>query len=568
MSKGFHSKFDLFFSCIENILFVFIPEKPSKRVPAKRRYKIEKKVREHNRKLRKEMKKKNFKAKRKDPGIPNSLPFKEQILNDLQEHKKRAEEIKEMQKINLKRNLFNNPKNDKELKKRLEFETLLKNAEKRTIDFETKQKNLDQNDSIDEISGSNLKSFYKDVQKVIEASDVIIQVVDARDPLGTRCFEIEDIISKNYSNKKMILLINKCDLIPRENLIKWLNYFKKFVIVIPFKACTQNQKQNLSTSKVNILVSSDELLKSAKCLGMDQLMKILNSFCHNKDVKTSITVGIVGLPNVGKSSILNSLKRNYVCNVGPTPGLTRCIQTVSLDKKIKLIDSPGIVFSNDTSSSSILALRNALNIDKLKDPILPVQAILNRVNPVNLMKIYNVSEFNTVEEFLRLIAKRYGKMSKGCILDLTAAAKIVLNDWNNGKLKYYTLPPETNDSTVDIKFLDKMPEEFNIEKFDNEIMKSIDENDEFSPLEKNIDEFMILKPEFEIADDSPMMESNKNENNEENGDVEMEELDGMQLNRTIKKKFKKLRKQKKKSEKMAQITEQASMEDYDFDTYF
>ncbi|KAH7642719.1 guanine nucleotide-binding protein-like 3 [Dermatophagoides farinae] len=566
MTKGFHKK-------------------PSKRIPAKRRYKIEKKVRDHNRKLKKKTTARN---KRKDPGIPNSLPFKEQILNEIQEHKKIAEEIKQVQKMQMKKNRQAKLQESDEDKRKRDFEALLKNAEKRAADFENKTTVEEYLITENSISTSNTKSFYKDVQKVIEASDIIIQVVDARDPLGTRCFEIEEIISKDYPDKKIILLMNKCDLVPKNNLIKWLQYLRNYFITIPFKASTQNQKQNLSTSKVNILYSSDELMKSSKCLGVDFLMKILNNYCHNKNVKTSITIGIVGFPNVGKSSVINSLKRTYVCNVGPTPGLTRSMQMVSLDKKIKLIDSPGIVFaknldnqsSSSSSSSSILALRNAINIDKLSDPILPVQAILNRVNAIDLIRIYGLTEFNTVQEFLSLIAKRFGKIVKGGRLDLESSAKKVLHDWNCGKLKYYTIPPENMDSTIDVKFVNEISKEFDLNQMTYEQM--MDENlQQFQ--NTPIDDTFAIKPLVTkiqmttATDDVCMMEQQQTQTNPSTSrtavtssdDVEMKEVSGMQLNKNIRTQFKKVKKQRKKDAKLSNQLEQINLqEDYDFDDYF
>ena len=76
-------------------------------------------------------------------------------------------------------------------------------------------------------------------------------------------------------------------------------------------------------SKVSLSKANEDLLQSSHCLGADILMKLLGNYCRNKDVKTVIRVGVVGFPNTGKSSIINSLKRSKTCNVGSTPGVTR-----------------------------------------------------------------------------------------------------------------------------------------------------------------------------------------------------------------------------------------------------
>lgn len=88
-------------------------------------------------------------------------------------------------------------------------------------------------------------------------------------------------------------------------------------------------------------------------------------------IKKSITVGIIGLPNVGKSSLINSLKRSHVVNVGATPGLTRSLQEVQLDKNVKLLDCPGVVLLKSAENDASIALRNCKRIEKLEDPIAP-----------------------------------------------------------------------------------------------------------------------------------------------------------------------------------------------------
>lgn len=88
-------------------------------------------------------------------------------------------------------------------------------------------------------------------------------------------------------------------------------------------------------------------------------------------LKLAITVGIVGLPNVGKSSLINSLKRSRVVNVGSTPGVTRSMQEVQLDKKVKLLDCPGVVMLNSSNNGVSVALRNCKRVEKMEDPVSP-----------------------------------------------------------------------------------------------------------------------------------------------------------------------------------------------------
>ena len=90
-----------------------------------------------------------------------------------------------------------------------------------------------------------------------------------------------------------------------------------------------------------------------------------------------ITVGIIGYPNVGKSSILNSLKRSRAVGVSPTPGFTKSLQEVVLDGSIRLIDSPGVVF-DDGDSGAGAVLRNSVDPDSVRDPMPAMQSLLGR----------------------------------------------------------------------------------------------------------------------------------------------------------------------------------------------
>lgn len=88
-------------------------------------------------------------------------------------------------------------------------------------------------------------------------------------------------------------------------------------------------------------------------------------------ITNTINVGVVGLPNVGKSSLINSLKRCHVVDVSATPGLTRSMQEVELDKNVKLLDCPGVVMVKSAENEASIALRNCIRIDKVDDPISP-----------------------------------------------------------------------------------------------------------------------------------------------------------------------------------------------------
>eukprot|EP01023_Acetabularia_acetabulum_P068243 TRINITY_DN9626_c0_g1_i2.p1 TRINITY_DN9626_c0_g1~~TRINITY_DN9626_c0_g1_i2.p1 ORF type:complete len:520 (-),score=109.44 TRINITY_DN9626_c0_g1_i2:269-1615(-) len=277
------------------------------------------------------------------------------------------------------------------------------------------------------------RAFYREFKKVVELSDVIIQVLDARDPVSCRCLDVERYVRSVNPNKKVFLLLNKIDLIPSEVCEAWLKYFREEIPCVAFKCSTQKQTTNLGHKP-----SSTTNKSISECLGGDTLLQLLKNYSRSGDMKRAITVGIVGIPNVGKSSLINSLKRARVATVGNKPGVTRNIQEVQLDKNVQLLDSPGIVFQDGAGA----VLRNAVAIDKLDDPITPVFQIVEKVGKNSLMKAYKISNFEDADGFIRNVAMVRGKLRKGGTPDVYSAAKLILQDWNDGKLPFYTLPPK------------------------------------------------------------------------------------------------------------------------------
>ncbi|XP_015521718.1 guanine nucleotide-binding protein-like 3 homolog [Neodiprion lecontei] len=452
----------------------FCLKKGSKRVSARKRYKIEKKVREHNRKVRREAKK-NPKSKKKanTVQVPNSCPFKEDILKEVEVLKKQREEEKQKQR---------------EAARERKREQLSGNLEGLVTQAQNKQ--IQHDSSIVKSSAhetekkpvkreeNSLKAHYKEFKKVLDSADVILEVVDARDPLGTRCKQVEEAVQTAKGNKRLVLVLNKADLVPRENLDNWLKYLRRSLPAVAFKSSTQDQSKRLGRKKLG--KKTEDLIQGGVCFGAELLLSLLANYCRNSGtVKTSIRVGVVGLPNVGKSSVINSLKRSRACDVGNTPGVTKCVQMVQLDSKIKLLDSPGIVFANpqqdkDGPDDSSVALKNAVRIEALQDPFTPASAILKRVSKKYMMELYDILEYSSPDEFFAMKAARMGKFKKGGIPDATAAARGVLADWNSGKIRYYTLPPEDSASQLSAEIVQQFAKEFDIDSFATEEAMMLD----------------------------------------------------------------------------------------------
>lgn len=304
---------------------------------------------------------------------------------------------------------------------------------------------------------NSLKSYMKELRKVLEHADVLIEVLDVRDPLGCRAYAIEEEAMR--LGKRIILVLNKIDLVPASNVRAWLAYLRQEYPTLPFKASTQQQRHNLGQGPGIVWKSSKsgddmELAGGAEAAGTRAILQLVKNYSRNLNIKSSITVGTIGAPNVGKSSLINSLKRSRVCGVAATPGHTKVMQGVMLDRHVRLLDSPGIVFSDTnappgatpeevTAAAQAAMLRNVLKVELVDDPMEPVQAILHRVDPKYLAGVYGLPDLPTrdAQDFLLRVAYQKGRLARGAIPDLDGTARSVLHDWNVGKIKYQTEPP-------------------------------------------------------------------------------------------------------------------------------
>ena len=294
------------------------------------------------------------------------------------------------------------------------------------------------------------KAYIKILDQVIENSDVILEVLDARDPLTCRNKELENKIKSGKNSKKIILVLNKIDLIPVQNAIDWQKYLSNEFPCILFKSNTQTQSTNLSQSNLfdkNLKSQKDyisEVLKGNKSIGGEELLNILKNYSRiDSNTKSNIVVGVIGIPNVGKSSLINSLTRGKNVGVSNTPGFTKGLQEVILDNNIRLLDCPGVVMSNDENS----ILHNVIRTEDIKEPIEVVGKILKKMSQEYFLNTYNLditvlkgSEL-TLEKIIYLVGEKLKKYKKGGVVDLDKSARIIINDWNLGKLKYYSVPP-------------------------------------------------------------------------------------------------------------------------------
>lgn len=322
-----------------------------------------------------------------------------------------------------------------------DYESFLKNANSAQDAFEKKAAaNLDngngENGLRDLVRHSMFekgqsKRIWGELYKVVDSSDVIIQVLDARDPLGTRCYHLEKHLKQNCKHKHMVLLLNKCDLVPAWSIKGWLRILSKEFPTLAFHA------------NIN------------KSFGKGSLLSILRQFARLKSDKQAISVGFVGYPNVGKSSVINTLRTKNVCKVAPIPGETKVWQYITLTKRIFLIDCPGVVYHSTTDSETDIVLKGVVRVTNLEDAAEHIGEVLSRVKKEHLKRAYKILDWTDDNDFLSQLCKSYGKLLKGGEPDLTTAAKMVLHDWQRGRIPFFVPPTQKAD---DIDATEEAPE--------------------------------------------------------------------------------------------------------------
>ena len=266
------------------------------------------------------------------------------------------------------------------------------------------------------------KRIWGEFFKVVDCSDVILHVIDARNVPGTRCTMIERHIRDHASHKHLVFVLNKVDLVPNWVAKRWMGELAKDRPTIAFHASMTH------------------------AFGKGALISLLRQFGKLHEDKKQISVGVIGYPNVGKSSVINTLISKKSCKVAPVPGETKIWQYITLFKRISLIDCPGVVVdtAGDTETDSVL--KGVVRAERLECPEDFVPAIVEKVKREHIAGQYKLSKeeskWETTTQLLETIATKAGRLRKGGDPCLRSAAIMLINDFQRGRLPHYVAPPE------------------------------------------------------------------------------------------------------------------------------
>lgn len=259
------------------------------------------------------------------------------------------------------------------------------------------------------------RRIWNELYKVVDSSDVLLQVLDARDPMGTRSPYVEKFLKEEKPHKHLIFILNKVDLVPNWVTQRWVAILSAEYPTVAFHASLTHP------------------------FGKGSLINLLRQFAKLHIDKKQISVGLIGYPNVGKSSVINTLRSKKVCKVAPIAGETKVWQYITLMKRIFLIDCPGIVYpSAETDTEKVL--KGVVRVELVQNPEDYIEEVIKRVRKEYLIKTYKVDGWDTALEFLEKYAARSGKLLKKGEPDVNQVARMVLNDWQRGKLPFYVAP--------------------------------------------------------------------------------------------------------------------------------
>jgi len=262
----------------------------------------------------------------------------------------------------------------------------------------------------------HMKKALNEIEAKVKIVDIVIEILDARAPLSSINPEFE----KRLINKKRIFVLSKADLADPEITKKWEEYFKKSVDSLLIL--------NLTDPKATSIISNE-----VKKLGAEKHAKEISKGMKPQPLKTMI----IGIPNVGKSSLINRLAKRSAAGVQNKPGYTRGEQYIKVNNDFILLDTPGILPMNyeDKNKAINLALLGSIKEDILPNEDLAYYLVkyLNKFYPDALKQRFDISDLSNVEEVIINICKKRGLLTSGDY-DLSRGYILLLKEFKDGKL--------------------------------------------------------------------------------------------------------------------------------------
>ena len=253
--------------------------------------------------------------------------------------------------------------------------------------------------------------------------DIVYEVIDARMPLSSKIKDIEELIK----DKPRLLIMTKKDLCDINITNKWIKYYEEKGYKVLLTDLSQNNSVNEIISATNQVMEETQQKRLAKGLS-----------------KKEVRALVVGIPNVGKSTLINRMAGKKVAVIGNNPGVTKNLSWLKTTSNIILLDSPGILWPKLDNNEIAL---NLASFSTIPIDILPVDSVaihilkkLNVLYPEILKNRYNLEFFdeNNIEEVYNIIGKRIGAIISGGEIDYERVSKSIIEDIKNERIKGIT----------------------------------------------------------------------------------------------------------------------------------
>lgn len=265
-----------------------------------------------------------------------------------------------------------------------------------------------------DLHNQHRQAFPKIVRELINTSDIILEVLDARFLQDTRNAELESFIKEK--ERKIIYVINKTDLVDIKKLKKEIESLnlRPYALV----SCTEKRSGIL---REIIMIEAKKI---------DPSTRIKQKFSNND----TVNIGIIGYPNTGKSSIINLLVRKNVARVASESGFTKGIQKLKLSENLYLFDTPGVIPDSQVKRNSKLVKIGVKTFDKINQPEMYIADLMKQF-PRLLENYYNIKADGNSEILIEELGRKKNWIRKGNQVDADKTARFILKDWQLGRIK-------------------------------------------------------------------------------------------------------------------------------------
>lgn len=274
----------------------------------------------------------------------------------------------------------------------------------------------------------HMKKTKESIKKNLSLVDIVYEIVDARIPISSQNPDVDGIIG----NKPRIKLLNKSDLADRNITLEWQKYFKK---------------KGINTVLIDAVHSKGlkELLDLTYKLTDEKRKRLLKKGIKNKPIR----VMIIGIPNVGKSTLINSLSKRKGTKVGNRPGITKGNQWIKIKGGLELLDTPGILWPKFENKDVGL---NLAFTGAIKDEILDIEnlaiKLVEKLNSISNKYLENRYNITTTEkssyDIILEIGKKRGAIVSGGEVDFTKASNIIIDEFRRGIIGQISLERPEN----------------------------------------------------------------------------------------------------------------------------